>query len=1242
MAWYTYHPALEFQLNAAITRFGTALSFFKPDCLSGRAEPRSIAGEDNWSAQGHKERFSHRDYTAGWICALGIEMTAAKVMLDDIHEALPTSREDSNTYTLGNVGTHNIVIVCLPLGRYGLANAATVANNMRRTFTSIRFGLMVGVGGGVPGKVDVRLGDVVVSKEVVQYDFGKRTGDSQLRPVGSLNKPPHVLATAVAILQADHRTDPSRIPSILANVLVRYPGMINFTRSGTLPDRLFDAIYDHIEPSNEPMNTRVDSCEHCDVSRLVHRPARSNNDPKIHYGIVASANQVIKHGRTRDQLAKELDAICFEMEAAGLMDSFPCLVIRGVCDYADSHKNKQWQPYAAMTAAAYAKELLSVISTDRIKQKSKPTSSVGIDPVLQERRKTLLESLEFKEIHSRRLGVEVAHEETCNWLLEDPVYQRWLGRSKLIQHHGFLWIKGKPGAGKSTIMKFAYSQAMKMMGDSIIISFFFNARGDDLEKSIVGMYRSLLWELLSKASGLQKVLDDADLIPLSHYGQPIWSAEVLRSLLSLAIASLGRQRLVCFVDALDECNRKDVNGQELILEHHPGHEHDLEAYIHSKLKVKKHREAEADELRNDLRVKANGVFLWVKLVVQMLNEDFGYADSLAIQRKTLEEIPPELSDLIRDILRRDNKRPENLLLSIEWILFSKRPLKWEELYFALISGLHPDTLSGWNRHKTTIQDMKQFILSSSKGLAEITKPNAQTVQFIHESVRDFLLKDDGLGHLRRDLQMETEDPQYSAHDRLKRCCHIYIQFDISPYVSLDTPRRMGELGAASILHNSFPFMKYATHHILGHAETAGNNIPQRDFITNFPIKPWIVLNNIFKNHSSHGPQYTPNASLLYILAKDGLTNLIRSAFDAGFKSNIHRERLENPLFAALANGHHCAVKALLQQEMRVSEAEEISAQLECGKYFSASKGHTPLHWAIQRGDIPLATILLGSKEIAPVVSGSDERTPLSLAAENGHESIVRLLLSTGNVDVNSKDYSGSTASEAGRSSPAPSFQDQSSPLWSTCKCRDAKPYKPKRTPNIPKNWYDEVSDSEESLVQRPSVAVKALRARQFFRRIDASSADTGFFLGGINDWEADKLRFSLLYMMQDLYGDREGENQYPAEWEDKTAFFSWFEKTVSAWVEDLPEDQKACIKALADILEDDLAIDPDDEAGLERQGIRVDKYLDGFDPISEEDQGLEQLELEDWACYKCSRRYANKVFWVVGHKDYGPNAQYFD
>ena len=82
----------------------------------------------------------------------------------------------------------------------------------------------------------------------------------------------------------------------------------------------------------------------------------------MHYGTIASGNQVMKSAVVRDKVSSKLSGVlCFEMEAAGLMNNFPCLVIRGICDYADSHKNNQWQAYAAGTAAAYAKELLSAI-----------------------------------------------------------------------------------------------------------------------------------------------------------------------------------------------------------------------------------------------------------------------------------------------------------------------------------------------------------------------------------------------------------------------------------------------------------------------------------------------------------------------------------------------------------------------------------------------------------------------------------------------------------------------------------------------------------------------------------------------------------------------------------------------------------------------------------------------------------------------------------------------------------------
>jgi nucleoside phosphorylase len=291
-------------------------------------------------------------------------MAAAKAMLDEIHPDLPTSSNDQNTYILGRMHTHNVVIACLPSGVYGTTSAATVASQMPFTFRSIRFGLMVGIGGGVPGKdVDIRLGDVVVSKPtgdlggVVQYDSGKAVGQGVFERTGSLNKPPQILLTAIAKLEADQMVKGSQVPQYLSEMVATHPKMeAKFTYRGHEQDRLFDAAYDHHGSEN--------ACDTCKASGLVTRPTRDRHDPVIHYGLIASGNQVIKHGGTREKLGQELGILCFEMEAADLMDNFPCLVIRGICDYADSHKNKQWQGYAAATAAAYAKELLSVIQVE--------------------------------------------------------------------------------------------------------------------------------------------------------------------------------------------------------------------------------------------------------------------------------------------------------------------------------------------------------------------------------------------------------------------------------------------------------------------------------------------------------------------------------------------------------------------------------------------------------------------------------------------------------------------------------------------------------------------------------------------------------------------------------------------------------------------------------------------------------------------------------------------------------------
>jgi nucleoside phosphorylase len=303
----------------------------------------------------------NQEYTVGWICALPLEMAAARAMLDELHgRPREQHKSDQNNYFLGSIGKHNIVIACLPAGVYGTISAAIVAAQMLSSFESIRIGLMVGIGGGVPSEgCDIRLGDVVVSKPgkilggVVQYDFGKSIETGKFTRTGSLNKPPQILLNAVACLETEHIIEESKIPEFLSEMLAdfSYPGAEN--------DRLYQADYNHVGDSN--------TCESCDASKVIDRPRRgTTNALQIHYGVIASGNQVIKHGVTRDRLREELDIICFEMEAAGLMDNFPCLVIRGICDYADSHKNKRWQQYAAATAAAYAKELLGIVPASQV------------------------------------------------------------------------------------------------------------------------------------------------------------------------------------------------------------------------------------------------------------------------------------------------------------------------------------------------------------------------------------------------------------------------------------------------------------------------------------------------------------------------------------------------------------------------------------------------------------------------------------------------------------------------------------------------------------------------------------------------------------------------------------------------------------------------------------------------------------------------------------------------------------
>ncbi|KAG5655389.1 hypothetical protein KAF25_006892 [Fusarium avenaceum] len=291
------------------------------------------------------------DYSVGWICALSVELAAAKSMLDTLHAARDQDIHDTNAYIYGNIGPHNIVLACLPHGGAGTHNAAIVATHLRRSFPSITLMLMVGIGGGIPGPHNPRLGDVVVGSEVIQYDIGK-SFDDHFKRKGIAHRPDSNTRTTLAKFRAGHEMHQNNIPSILRHL-----------KQYAAPDSTLDVLF-----CSSCKSSSTKDCGFCDEHNYVRRAPRSAG-PRIHYGKIASGNQVIRNAMKRDKIAEELlDVLCVDMEAAGVMDSFPCLSIRGLSDYADAYKNDFWQDYAAGTAAACAKEFLSVMPCRRISE----------------------------------------------------------------------------------------------------------------------------------------------------------------------------------------------------------------------------------------------------------------------------------------------------------------------------------------------------------------------------------------------------------------------------------------------------------------------------------------------------------------------------------------------------------------------------------------------------------------------------------------------------------------------------------------------------------------------------------------------------------------------------------------------------------------------------------------------------------------------------------------------------------
>ncbi|CAH0028383.1 unnamed protein product [Clonostachys rhizophaga] len=306
------------------------------------------------------KKLSAESYRVGWICPLEVEQLAAMQMLDEKHERLSQSPADNNVYNLGSINGHNVVIA--GLHESGNCPAATVVTQMRMTFPHLRYGLLVGIGGGVPVETDegmVRLGHVVVSKPTgqhsgaIQYDHGKAT-QGHFERTGSLMPPPAALLNAAQDLAVNRMMmDHDPVWRNIQRIQTERRGLRRFKFPGCTADYLYKPHYQHQRPRT--------SCDKagCNPKERIERAMDPDEESfvVVHRGTIASGELVLKDAKKRDRLAEKHGLLCFEMEAAGALTEFPCLVIRGISDYCDSHKNDDWQGFAAAAAAAYARQL---------------------------------------------------------------------------------------------------------------------------------------------------------------------------------------------------------------------------------------------------------------------------------------------------------------------------------------------------------------------------------------------------------------------------------------------------------------------------------------------------------------------------------------------------------------------------------------------------------------------------------------------------------------------------------------------------------------------------------------------------------------------------------------------------------------------------------------------------------------------------------------------------------------------
>ena len=663
-------------------------------------------------------------------------------------------------------------------------------------------------------------------------------------------------------------------------------------------------------------------------------------------------------------------------------------------------------------------------------------------------------------MRERRNDIVNAAINTCAWLSADPKYVEW---SK--KRHGLLWIKGHPGVGKSTIMKYA-SEAERDRGSLVCASFFFYGGGTLIQKNPLGLLRSLLHQIVQQVPSL--------LLELTHifkrrretdgtYGEKWnWHEMELQEFFESAVVEAAKTEAIrIYVDALDESGEQAATslvtffqglaeslsicfscrhyplialeyGLEICVENE--NTQDIQTFVNHELN-KEHYES----IRDQIIWKSAGNFQWVKLVaVLVLNLARRGSPLKAIQTK-IQQIPQELSKLYKELLSSmtEDDMQDSLRL-MRWIHFGLRPLSLRELRTAIAvdassSSGSVDHYQQTDYYVETDEAMERRVRDLSRGLAGVVQHEEHRfAQFVHQSVIDFLV-DEGFDLLDRSQRAATADTFASrSHFRLSDVCIRYLATVRSPPVTRKELYGEEVQSIISDLDLKFPFLGYATVSWIPHAEECEReNLSASHLLSYFDssslLEAWHILRKILEPRRAWNLKWP--IDVLHIASRYNLVRALDSILSQSVNVNLKNRRGRTPLLIAAKRGHEKIVNMLLKRndveadsrdrygQSPLSYAAEgglekiVELLLKRNEVEADSRdryGQSPLFYAVLHGHEKIVELFLERDDVAVDSLDLDGRSPLSFASERGHEGVVRLLIERGNADVNLKDHKGKT------------------------------------------------------------------------------------------------------------------------------------------------------------------------------------------------------------------------------------------